>query len=391
MAGAVLAEWGAEVIKVEDPSTGDPYRALTTVGLHNVFHGVDPFFQASNRSKLGIGLDLKHPGGRDLLGRLIARADVFITSLRPGARERLRVDVDEVRADNPRVIYVRASAFGNRGPDAVRGGYDAGAYWARSGMQHLLTPPDAPWPRPPRAAFGDVVGGLGIAGAVSAALFRRATTGEPTVIDASLLAAGMWQVQIDVVNAGLDEDTAGAPPVDPAGGRSATWNPLMLPYRTADGRFVALMMLAPDRHWAELCAVLGQPEVARDPRFADMDARRANAGACVEWLDATFATRTLDAWREALADFAGEWAPVQTPREVHDDPQVVANGYLADVDIDIDGDVPLPMVTTPVQFDDEPGRPTRAPELGEHTEAILLDLGLTWDELAQLKEQGAIT
>jgi crotonobetainyl-CoA:carnitine CoA-transferase CaiB-like acyl-CoA transferase len=310
---------------------------------------------------------------------------VFVTNLRPAARRRLGIEVEDVRADNPAVIYVRATAFGVRGPDADRGGYDAGAYWARTGMQHALTPPGAAWPRPAPPAFGDVVGALAAVGAVGAALYRRAAGGEPSVIDASLLASGMWQLQPVIVSAALDDgDEAEPGPTD----RFASWNPLMLPYRTADGRFVALTMLASDRHWHDFCRAIGHPEIATDPRFCDQDARQRNARACVEWLDEVFAGRDLDGWRRALAEFPGEWAPVQAPGALHDDPQVQANGYLAAVDVGDGG--PLPMVTTPVQFDERPGRPTRAPEHGEHTEAVLLELGLSWGEIADLKASGAV-
>jgi crotonobetainyl-CoA:carnitine CoA-transferase CaiB-like acyl-CoA transferase len=383
LAGAVLAEWGAEVVKVEALDGGDPYRGLVTTGLHPLQCGVDPYVQSANRCKQSVGIDLAHPDGRPLLARLLAGADVFVTSLRAGARARLRLDVDDVRADNPAVVYVRATAYGPRGPDAGRGGYDAGAYWARSGMQHVFTPPGAGWPPSPPPAFGDVVGALAMAGAVGAALYRRATTGEPSVVDASLLAAGMWQLQPDIVSAGVAGGADRRPP-----DRSATRNPLMLPYRTADDRFVALTMVAPDRHWPDLCRVIGRPELAADPRFVDQDARRHNAGACVDLLDEAFAERDLDEWRRVLGDFAGEWAPVQRPHELHDDPQVAANGYVAHVDVGTGAS--LPLVTSPVQFDERPGRPTRAPEHGEHTEAVLLALGLSWEEVTALKDRGAI-
>src|SRR5262245_47766197 len=167
MAGAVLAEWGADVVKVEHPVTGDPYRSLVTAGLHNVYEGYDPFFQSANRGKRSVGVDVAHPDGRALLSRLVATSDVFMTSLRADARARLALDPDDIRRDNPQVVYVRGTAFGPRGPDAGRGGYDTGSYWARSGMQYLMSHPDAEWPAATRPAFGDVVGGLTIAGAVS--------------------------------------------------------------------------------------------------------------------------------------------------------------------------------------------------------------------------------
>ena len=388
MAGAVLTEWGAEVIKVEHPRTGDPYRGLVTAGLHRMHGGVDINFLAANRGKRSVGIDLKHPEGRQLLCRLLADADVFATNLRPAARRRLRLDVDEVREDNPSIIYVRGTAFGPQGPDSARGGYDAGAYWGRSGMQHILTPPDAEWPSPARPAFGDVVGGITIAGAISTALYRRATTGEPSVLDASLLAAGMWQVQVDIMNAAID-GADGAGPSRPGPGRYEAPNPLMLPYRTADGRFITLQMLSSDRYWPELCRALGDPEMASDPRFTDMDRRRGNSRACVEWLEGVFAARDYDEWCRVLGAFEGEWVPVQQPQELPDDAQVRANGYLTRVDVG--GGRSVPVVPAPVQFDERPGEPRRAPEPGEHTEAVLLELGLSWEDIDALKRSQVVT
>lgn len=384
-AAAILAEWGAQVVKVEHPVTGDPYRGLVTLGLHKTHHGVDVSFQCANRAKRSVGLDLKAPAGRSLLDRLIAGSDVFLTSLRPAARAGLGIDVDDVRAANPDIIYVRGTGQGVAGPDADRGGYDIAAYWARSGMSARMTPPDAAWPSPPPPAFGDFAGGMALAGAVSAALYRRATSGEPSVVDVSLLDVGMWQLQPDIVDGAITEP--GTPP-PPAPDRYETWNPLSQSYRTRDGRFVTLVMIDADRHWADLCERLGAPELATDPRFVDLEARRRNCRACVELLDERFAQRDLDEWCQALEGASGVWAPVRTPAEVHLDPQVQANGYLGHADLG--GGATLPLVASPAQFDGAPPQVVRAPEHGEHTEQVLLELGLSWDEIVDLKEQGAV-
>ena len=381
---AVLAEWGADVIKVEHPVTGDAYRGLVTAGLRKTYAGSDPSFQAVNRSKQSIGIDLHSPAGREVLGTLVDRSDVFLTNFLGDARRALAVEADDIRTRNPSIVYVRGTGLGPHGPEADRPGYDATAYWARAGIGDALTPQDADWPITQRSAFGDLAAGLAVAGAVSAALYKRAMTGEGSIVDVSLLGVGLWQLQPDVVASKLGRDSAVA-----LGMGRGRWNPLAAYYRTRDDRFLFLCMLDADTYWPDFCRLIGHPEWVDDPRFVDMNTRREHADACVALLDQVFAKRPLAEWRALLSDLEGAWSPVQTAEELHDDPQVAANGYLTD--LELASGTPLTVVTSPVKFDEQTTvEAQRAPEPGEHTESILLEAGYTWSQIATLKATGAI-
>ena len=383
IAGAALHEWGAEIIKIEHPETGDPYRSLVTAGLHSLHNGVDASFQFTNRGKQSVAIDLKQPEGRELLYRIAKQCDVFLTNIRPDARRRLGIDVEHIKAQNPDIIYVRGSGYGPKGPDVQTGGYDATSYWSRPGIGEAFTQPGAAEPAMQRPAFGDVMGGLTIAGAISTALYQRKNTGEAPVVDVSLFGVGLWQLQPDITHA---PGNAGHPPK--VYDRRNSWNPLSGTYRTRDGRYIKLNMLDADRYWADFCTVIGHPELIDDPRFVDMPARKENAAACVDLLDAIYAGKDYAEWCRIMAAVKGVWAPMQTPLEVHDDPQTIANGYIADVEMA--NGTNLRLVTAPVQFNEQAAQPLRAPELGEHTETVLLDLGIAWDEISRLKESGAI-
>jgi crotonobetainyl-CoA:carnitine CoA-transferase CaiB-like acyl-CoA transferase len=383
IAGAVLHEWGAEVVKIEPPETGDPYRSLVTAGLHSANNGIDASFQLTNRGKQSVTIDLKTDEGRELLYRLSKDFDVFLTNMRPEARKRLKIDVDDIRAHNPNIIYTRGSGYGPRGPDQQTGGYDAASYWCRGGLGGAFTPPGVEYPVMQRPAFGDVMGGLTIAGAIAAAMYRRNATGETSVVDVSLMNVGMWQLQPDITHSKFNPDHYGRP-YD----RKKTWNPISGPYKTRDGRFIHLNMLEADKYWPNFCEVVGHPELINDPRFVDMPARKENSRECVERIDEIFASRDYAEWCVIMKGCTGVWAPMQTPIEVHDDAQAQANDYL--VNVEMGNGQQLTLVTSPAQFDVEGFKPIRAPELGEHTESFLLDAGLTWDEVMVLKDRAAI-
>ncbi|WP_405864358.1 CaiB/BaiF CoA transferase family protein [Streptomyces sp. NBC_00005] len=382
VAGALLADWGADVIRVERPE-GDPYRALATQRIGTDGGGVNLSVALANRGKRSVALDLRHEEGRRLLDQLLETADVFLTNLRPGALDRLGLGAEELGRRFPRLVYARGHGYGVRGPDADRAGYDSSAFWAQGGMAHVLTPPEREYPISQRGAMGDRNGAMALAFGVAGALLRRERTGEGSVVDVSLLATAMWTLSSDVLSA-----LAGGQPRG-VSGRGGSVNPLVGAYRTKDGRHIQLVFLQGDRYWREFCELIGRGGLATDPRFVDLRARGENREACVAELEAEFARRTFEEWKDLLARIDAPWAPVQAVEELLTDPQVLANDYLGEVELE-DGES-YAMPTVPVQFDERPPTLRRAPEHGEHTESVLLELGYGWADIVGLKDAGVIT
>src|SRR5215470_15611285 len=273
VAGALLADWGADVVRIERPE-GDPYRGLMTQGIGTDSGGVNLSIALANRGKRSIALDLRTEQGREIVERLLATADVFLTNFRPGALQRLGLDAETLTERYPSLIYARGHGFGVRGPDADNPGYDASAFWARGGLAHVLTPEELDRPIGQRGAMGDRNGAMALAFGMAAALLERTRTGKGSVVDVSLLATAMWTLSSDVLSA-----LQGNKPRSPSG-RDASPNPLVGSFRTSDGRHVQLVFLQGDRYWADLCALLRRPDLAADPRFADMASRRENRVAC---------------------------------------------------------------------------------------------------------------
>jgi len=378
-AGAVLADWGADVIKIEHPVTGDPIRGLANVEATGAL--MNPNTELPNRGKRSVGLDIATHEGREILYRLVDTADVFLTNFLPDARQRLAIDVDHIRARNPRVVYALGTGQGSLGPEAERGGFDLASAWARGGAAFQMTPTGGEPPNQP-GSFGDLSGGMNLAGAVAAALYRRECDGRAPVVEVSLYATGMWWMAQAI--------TAGAVGVTREfRTRRNPFNALVNYFPTRDGRWVCLVFLQADRWWPDLCRHLGRPDLIDDPRFAAAEARNKHVEECTQLLDEIFATRTLSEWREVLATLEGVWAPVLSPAEIGEDPQAIESGYLPAVD---KGDGRMYRgVASPVRFDQIPvGTLVGAPEHGQNTEDVLLEIGLGWDDLVALKERGTV-
>jgi crotonobetainyl-CoA:carnitine CoA-transferase CaiB-like acyl-CoA transferase len=381
-AGAVLADWGADVIKVEHAVTGDPQRGLRQTGTLRVEGDPNPNIEHANRGKRSLGLDMAKPDGLAVLHALVGKADVFLTSFLPDSRRRLHIDVEDIRAVNPRIIYARGSALGPRGPESDKGGYDMTAFWARASTAASATPAgfdgmiSAPAP-----AYGDTISGTNLAGGIVAALFKRERTGEPSIVDVSLLGSGVWAMGHAIAVSQRVGKAFQAPAMS---GHGSPTNPLSGLYRTADNRYIAFVMLQPAKFWADVCVHIGRPELADDPRFATAESIGQHTQDGVAIMREVLATRTLAEWSERFSTLAGPWAPVQDTLQIGDDLQVRANGYIQTA-----GE--LQLAASPVQFDITAPDLTPAPEFAAQTEEILQELGLDWDRIIALKAAGAVT
>ncbi|GAA2560261.1 CaiB/BaiF CoA transferase family protein [Mycolicibacterium diernhoferi] len=367
-AGAILADWGADVVKIEPPG-GDPARSFgRMMGLDaDLGSASNPPFQMDNRSKRSIVLDLAGPEGRATAVELIAGADVFLTNVRPPALARLELDFETVATRNPRLVYGLITGYGTDGPDAGRAAYDVAAFWARAGIADLLT---RPGDTPPfqRGGMGDHSAGMTLAAAVCAALLARTRTGAGQLVTTSLYRQGAYTVSFDLNTLLMSGQQVAI------GQRETMANPCMNNYTAADGKRFWIVGLDVARHWPPLCRAVGRTEwLTRYPMPRD---RFTHAREIIAELDTVFATRTLDEWEQV---FAGEpdffWSPINSLDDVVADEQFHAAGGIVYVP---EGDSSTPMVASPADFSATPWQPRGpAPELGEHTEQILAELNGT--------------
>lgn len=387
--GAVLADWGADVIKIEHAETGDAQRGLVRImGLDAATPGVNffPIMEGPNRGKRSLGLTLGSPDATEILHELVRRADVFVTNFLPSARRKAGIDVDQIRAVNPDVIYVRGTGFGNKGPERDAGGYDATGFWARGGSADLLTAPESEqYVNMPTGAYGDNIGGMTIAGGIAAALFKRERTGESSIVDVSLLSVGAWATQYSSNVAMI----LGGPAPRLAPSSTGPRNPITGTYRTKDGRWVTLNMLQPGKYWAEFCRVVERPDLAEDPRFLDGNLLLQNGQEAAAIVAEILASKTQAEWLPIFTAMDGQWSPVQNTWELSQDASLRANGLVAQV-TDVDGK-PRELILSPVLFDESPPQIDRAPAFAEHTDEILGELGISQERLLELKLAGIVT
>jgi len=379
-AAAMLAEWGADVIKVE-PLDGDGGRR-TLIGLGVTDLPYNPEFDLHNRGKRGIALNLSRPEAYAIVTELVRDADVFVTNMLSEKLVERRLDYKTLSALNPRLVHASISGYGAKGPMSQARAIDHAAFWARSGMAQLLTAKGGE-PGGIRMAMGDRITASSLAAGILAGYISAQKTGKGRAVETSLLRAGIYALGTDI---GLQIARGRVGSNQP---RHANINPYQGFYPTKDGRWIAIQLGRGENVWEDL----GHPELADDPRLKDAASRRAHTAEIVDLLDSIFRERTMDEWAERFRDVDFIWSPVQRAQDVVADPQAEAAGAFVQVPMKQGGT--YRGVAMPVGFFDEAGAPeglpaTHAPELGEHTDAVLGQIGFDADRIAALRAEGVI-
>ena len=379
-AAEVLAEWGADVIKIEPPGVGDPCRILKDMVASDL--PFNPIFEMDNRSKRLVVLDLRSEEGLKVGLELLDQADVFVSNLRMDALERLGLGPDTLMGRNERLIYAHVSGFGLEGEDRGRPAYDVGAYWSRGGMADILSEGRGE-PLQQRGAFGDHPTGMNAAGGISAALFQRERTGKGQLVTTSLLRTAVWQLAWDysmMTRLGMT----------PGYGSRDVQIPQVNCYKCSDGKWFWLLGLEPDRHWKPLLQAIGRLDWVDEPRFATFAARTENQAEIIKECEKVFATKTRDEWT-AIFDSIPDmwWAPINNLDDALADPQLHAAGCFTEVP---DSGTTTLFPNTPIDFDGQSPKPRwMAGELGSHTDEVLAELGRSADQIAALRKSGAVS
>ncbi len=379
----ILADMGAEVIKVERTEGGDQTRGILKISGNVPIYDINYVFEFYNFNKKGITLDLKQEEGQQILYKLVEKSDVFVCNFRPQALKKLGLEYETIAKINPRIIYAHLSGYGLHGPERDVGAYDFVGYWARSGVMSALGEPGTPLPYQ-LPGFGDNTTGMYAACAILLALFHRERTGEGQEVCVSLIGGGIWSMGIvlsSVLATGLEY---------PRVSRMDTSNPIFNSYECADGEWLQLACIQGDRYWSGVCKALSLGELENDSRFCTHEKRMESHEELIPILDKVFMTKTRDEWAELLGQEDIIWTPVKTPAEVANDPTPWADGYFQEVDHP--AGKKLKVILPPWQFSKTPATiRSTAPEFGQHTEEVLTELlGYTWDDVTAFKDKGVI-
>jgi crotonobetainyl-CoA:carnitine CoA-transferase CaiB-like acyl-CoA transferase len=389
MAGRLLADWGADVVRIEHPATGDAMRHVqasaalagtmgggaTTIALSDIPYEALNY----NRGKRSLTVDLSQERGQEIIHKLVEKADILLSNMRPYEMEKWKLEYDTLSQLNPRLIVASMNGYGQKGADRNAPGYDIIAAWARTGAQELLQANGF------RPAFIDNVGGMSLACGIMTALFIRERTGLGQEVSLSLFQTGVFQISYDVAGAlvtGENFDDWGIT------AREDFPNVLAIPYQTKDSRTIRLCMLQPELYWAKFCRGIEREDLEHDPRFTTFAAKIENNVALLHILDEVFLSKTLDEWRPRLNGAGIPWSPVQTLQELVNDPQARANDFFVPLDHPTYGHIEV--VANPIKLSKTPATVRVAPEFGQHTEEVLLEHGYTWDDIEQFKQEEVI-
>ncbi len=382
VATAMLGDLGADVIKIED-RVGEPARGMSRIaGLSTQRAAGNFYFDNNNRNKRSITVDLSQNEGKEIVYRLAAKSDVFVQNFRKGVAERIGLDYGTLSKHNPKLIYATASGYGPKGPDSAMPAFDRCGL-ARSGIMSTLGEPDMP-PLMMMGGIADQTGATMLAYAVLAALVARERLGIGQQVDVSQLGSMVHLLSLDIAAAlQLGEPL-------PRHRRTHEGNPLSNHYQCGDGKWIALAMLQADRYWPVLCRAMGMQEYESDARFKTMEVRSKNCHIIIDIMDCVFATKSRQEWLERFAAVGGLiYAPVNTIKDVMSDPQVLENGYITDFEHPSLGRIKS--VGIPLHFSRTPASIRMpAPELGQHTEEVLLELGYDWEDISSMKDKGVV-
>jgi len=383
LAGMLMAGWGADVIHVEPPGEGDLARMMShRLSAWTQYSDINYIWEHLDRNKKSICINLRTAEGQTVIKKLCEGADVFLNNFRPYEMEKFDLTYEAIAKVNPKIIYANLTGYGTRGPEKNAGGYDSVAFWARSGVMDLMHDEDSA-PNISRSAYGDSIASLSLFGGIMAALYIRACTGVGQMVETSLYNTAVWVLGLDVTGCLITGRDALRPQ------RKTMSNPIRNLYPTKDRRWIMLGMTNAQHYWPEFCKAIERPELEKDPKFATFDDRQKNCAELIKIIETIFLSKTYQQWVATLKKYKLVWSPVTTPLEVTSDEQALSNDFFVDWEHPKYGKIKV--LNSPIKLSKTPAQiKSAAPELGEHTEETLKQLGYTDAVIAKMKADGIV-